>query len=299
MAGPGIVGYKYRLNGGSWSAESAVTSPIVLSDLSSGQSYTVEVVGKDRAGVWQNEAEPTRSKTWAVDTAYSRLVINEVLANNTASLNLRGTFPDLVELYYDGPTELPLDGMSITDDPFNPTAYVFPAGSVIESGQYLVLYADAVAQPGEIHLGFAFENRGEGLYLFDRNGQRVDAVEFGQQVADLSIGRDRAGQWKLTEPSFGGANIVHPLGDRRALYINEWLASGRVSFVDDFIEFYNPSDEPVDLGGLYITDNPVSQPEKYVIGRSALRRPRGMSSLTPTTGICPAISPSASRPIRG
>ena len=228
--------------------------------------YAVEVIGKNRAGLWQSDSEPTRAKPWTVDASYSRLVINEILADNTATLNLRGTFPDLVELYYDGPTPLPLDGMSITDDPFNPTPFVFPAGAVIAPGQYLVLFADAAIQPGEFHLGFALENRGEGLYLFDQYGQRIDAVEFGQQVADLSVGRDSAGQWRLTEPSFGVANIIHPLGDRRALYINEWLANGQVSFVEDFIEFFNPSELPVDLGGLYITDNPVSQPEKYVVG---------------------------------
>ncbi len=262
VAGPGVTDYKYRLNGDTWSSEYPVNTPIELSLLGEGE-YTVEVIGKNFIDQWQSESAPGTSQTWTIDTTYSRLVINEVLAHNFSTLDYFGTAPDLIELYYDGPAPLDLAGMSITDDPVDPTRYVFGAGVMINPGQHLVLYADSMVGTSDIHLGFAVSDRGEGVYLYDSTGGLVDSVEFGLQVVDLSIGRGNEGVWKLTQPTFGAANVVQPLGDRSGVKINEWFANGDILFVDDFIEFYNADIFPVDLGGMYITDNPVSQPEKY------------------------------------
>ena len=80
VGGPGIYAYKYRVNDGPWSAEvprpeaglaadPEPLPPIVLTGLQNGQSYTVYVLGKDSAGVWQSESRPTASRTWTVDAA--------------------------------------------------------------------------------------------------------------------------------------------------------------------------------------------------------------------------------------
>ena len=267
VGGPGITHYKYSLDKESWSEELPVDAPIVLNNLVNGRTYTVYVIGKNWAGVWQSEDEPTASRTWTVDTSYSKLVINEVLANNVTTLDSGGIFPDLIELYYDGPSSLSLSGMSITDDPNEPRKFVFPAGTSIDPGEYLVLYADSDTAGSGIHLGFALDSDGEGLYLYNSSGQLLDSVEFGLQLPDLSIGRvGNDSHWTLTVPSFGQANIAMPLGDTRMLKINEWLADALVLFEDDFIELYNPQDSPVDLSNLYLTDNPEIQPDKYSLG---------------------------------
>ncbi len=265
VAGAGMTDYKYRLNGAPWSTERPVSEPIVLSGLTDGQSYTVDVIGKNRTEIWQSEVTPTVSETWTVNTGWSRLVINEVLAHNISLANTDGTFPDMVELYYDGPDPLALSGMSLKQDPTDQTPYIFGADTIINPGQYLVLFADHTVVPGQIHLDFALDDRGEGLYLYDSEQNLVDSIEFGIQIPGQTIGRNDAGEWRLAIPTFGSRNVFQPLGDTSTVCINEWLANGRVSFVDDFVEFYNAADWPIDLGGLYITDNPVSQPEKYQI----------------------------------
>ncbi|MEJ2704561.1 MAG: CotH kinase family protein, partial [Sedimentisphaerales bacterium] len=234
--GPGIAHYKYRLNNEPWSEERPVEAPIKLSHLLNGQSYTVYVIGGNVAGRWQSEDSPTASRTWTIDTSYSQLVINEVLAINHSAFEHEGTFPDLIELYYDGPAPLNLSGMSLSDDADDPAKFVFPSGTMIKPGEYLVLYADSNADASGIHLGFALDGGGEGLYLYDRDGTLLDSVEFGTQLPDLSIGRTgRDGRWRLTVPTFGWANMAEPLGDPRTLKINEWLADGLVLFEDDFM----------------------------------------------------------------
>jgi len=267
VGGPGITHYKYSLNSEPWSEELPVDVPIILNNLSNGQAYTVYAIGKNTAGVWQSEDKPTASSTWTIDTSYSKLVINEVLAINSTTLNRGGTFPDMIELYYDGPTTLSLSGVSITDNPDEPRKFVMPAGTSIGAGEYLRLYADLDMASSGIHLGFALNGEGESLYLYNSSGELLDSVEFGLQLPDLSIGRiGYTGQWSLTVPTFGRANIAQPLGDPRMIRINEWLADGLVLFEEDFIELYNPQDSPVDLSDLFLTDNPVTQPDKYPLG---------------------------------
>ncbi len=263
VGGPGITHYRYRLNKESWSDEYPVDVPIQLTNLRNGQSYTVNAIGRNSAGLWQSENSPTLSKTWAVDTSYSKLVINEVIAINTTAFEHEETYPDLIELYYDGPAALNLSGMSISDNPDDPERFIFPTDATIEPGEYLVIYADSNKNTSGIHTGFALDRDGEALYLYNRDGTLLDSVEFGVQLADLSVGRiGYDGQWRLTVPTFGWANIAQPLGDPQTLKINEWLADSLVLFEDDFIELFNPHPNPVDLSKLYLTDNPITQPQK-------------------------------------
>ena len=63
-------------------------------------------------------------------------------------------------------------------------------------------------------------------------------------------------------PTFGSANVALPVGDARVLKINEWLADALAVYPTDFIEIYNPDALPVDLGGLYLTDEPAGFPTR-------------------------------------
>jgi len=281
VGGPGITHYKWSLNdpNGPWSEEQPIDMPIELMGLVNGQSYTVYILGKNSAGIWQEI--PTASQTWTVDSSSWRLVINEVLARNESVFEQDGIYPDLVELYYDGPVALDLSGMSITDDKGNPDKFVFASGTTIEPGQHMVIYVDANAVGPGIYLGFALSGNGEGVYLHDNSGELLDSVEFGLQLPDLSIGRvGYNGKWHLTVPTFGGENFAQPLSDPDMLKINEWFTNGQVLFEDDFIELYNPNVFPVDLSGLYLTDNPVTQPGKDRLGPLSFISGEGFATFT-------------------
>ncbi|HIJ51802.1 MAG TPA: hypothetical protein HPP66_01455 [Planctomycetes bacterium] len=285
VGGPGITDYKYCINdaNGPWSEERSVDEPIALTGLTDGSSYTVYAIGKNSAGVWQSEYSATASHTWTVDTLHCRLVINEVLARNVEAARHNGTTPDLIELYYEGPTSLDLYDMSISDNPDNPRKFVFGAGTTIDPGEYLVLYADDNPIAPGTHLGFGLDGEGEGVYLYNSpsaGGELLDSVEFGLQIPDLSIGRvGYNGRWTLTQPTFGQANTRQPLGDPAALKINEWLANADCLFNNDFIELYNPRAFPVNLGGLFLTDDPVAEPNKHRLAPLSFVPGAGMAVL--------------------
>ncbi len=264
VAGPGVVEYKYRVNGGPWSPPQPISAPLQLTGLPDGD-YAVATIGRNSAGEWQAESEATMSKSWTVNTALSRIVINEVLAINRSAYEHAGSYPDLIELYNAGGTLVTLEGMSVTDDPAVPTKYVIPAGTTLLPGEYLLLFADSTISPG-LHTGFSLAGGGEGVYLFDAvaaGGALLDSIVFGTQVADLSIGRTEQGEtWSLTQPTPAAVNVPQRLGDARQVVINEWFPSGDVRFVDDFVELYNTDTLPVSLSELYITDNSFWEPLK-------------------------------------
>ncbi|PYK32158.1 MAG: hypothetical protein DME57_00875, partial [Verrucomicrobia bacterium] len=268
--GSGYTHYKWRLDGGAWSAETPTATPLTLTSLAGGPHF-VQVVGKRDSGYYQDDAEygseelVTLSRQWTVNTNAIALRINEVLAANNAAVQVGGRFPDLVELYNASTNAISLTGMALTDNKDEPFKFRFPAGATIGAGQYLVLYADSDSTPPGYHLGFALKQDGDDLYLFTSQGRLVDSVAFGPQLTDLSIGRLADGTWALTQPTFGAANIAARTGDVRGVKINEWLADEFTAASDDFIELFNPHPLPVDLGGCFLSDSPFGDPTRSPI----------------------------------
>ncbi len=214
VGGPNITHYRYRLNNGAFGPETPVGTPIQLSGLTDGL-YTVYVIGRNAAGTWQSTAAPTISKTWTVLSGRAGVVINEVLARNDSAVDHEGTFPDMIELFNAGSATANLEGLRLTDDLNQPNKFTFPAGTALDSGNYLVLYANSSDGTPGLHLGFALNQDGETLYFLDTaaHGERVlDSVEFGLQLPDLSIGRLGTGQWGLCSPTFGSANSATATG---------------------------------------------------------------------------------------
>src|SRR6185295_13975335 len=80
VGGAGVTHYRYRLNNGAFNAETTVGTAIQLSGLPNGSTNTVYVIGRNSAGVWQNDTNATASQTWVVNTSWPTVRINEVLA---------------------------------------------------------------------------------------------------------------------------------------------------------------------------------------------------------------------------
>ena len=273
VGGPGIFAYQYRLNGGAWSDTLSIgngydpngtirTDQIELAGLSDGE-YTVELLGRDFAGNWQTV--PTTSQTWTVKGQADNLIISELLAVNQETLVNFGAQPDLVELHNAGNETVNLRGMSLSDDPSDPTKFVFTDDLLIQPGGYLSLIADDANTPG-LHLGFSLRREGEGVFLYEAVGEQagnlVDSVEFGLQIPDYSIGRvgiDR--DWALTVPTLGAPNQRAFVGDAKSVVINEWLAES--SEQSDFVELYNSDPLPVELSHYYFSDVVDGTPQRH------------------------------------
>ena len=205
---------------------------------------------------------PTSSGTFT--SAAGALQIHELLANNTTTLNVAGTFPDIIELHNRSASAIDLTGMSLTDDPAVKAKYVFPGGTTIAAGGYLILYADTL--PGALHTGFGLDQDGDMVQLYGTVGTGqplIDSIVFGSQVADFSIGRTGAllETWALCTPTIDGPNTaVATLAAPSGITINEWLGNPDYQWDDDFLELHNPAAQPAALGGMTVTNDFINYP---------------------------------------
>ena len=180
-------------------------------------------------------------------------VINEILASNPTGM-------DWVELFNPSETDYDLSGMSLSVNRQKPGEWVFGTGTVVPAGGYLILECDPRLSAGgtitpEGKIGPALNSSSGGAYLYNAGGQLVEWIEYGAQVPGHSIGRTESGWVMLNSVSPGLENSAAALvGTATSLRINEWMAAPLLG--DDWFEIYNPSDLPVDLGGLFVTDDP-------------------------------------------
>jgi hypothetical protein len=263
-SGSGYVAYRWRLDSGTWSGEVPIQTPISLSALAPG-AHQVEVTGRRDTGLYQDDpllgevATVSRSKTWVVDPSYvpppaARVQLSEILAANVTTLTNAGTTPDLIELHNTGTAAADLSGVGLSDSGVAPFKYRFPNGTSLAPGGFLVVYADTATGVAGLHAGFSLKQGGDDVFLTSPTGALLDSASFGVQAADLSIGRGPDGAWVPCIPTPGGPNRAAATGNPAGLRINEWLADAQFIGHNDFIELYNPDSNPVELGGLFLSN---------------------------------------------
>ena len=180
--------------------------------------------------------------------------LNEIMADNAGAVSNGVAFPDWIELYNSGASSVNLSGWSLTDDSAL-RKFVFPSTATIAAGGYLVLWCDSDFSAPGLHTGFALGRKGESVLLYDASTNRADAVTFGLQLPNLTVGRtgSGAGTWQLCQPTPNAANIAQPLATPSNLVVNEWLARAAPGGVD-WVELHNRNATlPAALHGLYLT----------------------------------------------
>jgi hypothetical protein len=196
---------------------------LALAACSADRSATEPVVSGPRADVTQ------------AASLVGVLFVNEVESN----LGVPG---DWIELYNAGSVPLDVSNFLIKDNSDGRTDRL-PAGSVIPAGGFLVLDEN---QQFSFGLGAADNVRlyaADGVTLIDRFDWTEHAATTYARCPDGST------NWATSTLSTrGAANDCAP-----RIVINEIESSGGTP--GDWIELYNPSAVPVDLGGYIVKDN--------------------------------------------
>jgi hypothetical protein len=268
---------------------SAAGGTIVLSDAVAAEvnraTYTNAVEGLTRGRLpdgtativnFPGSASPGASNY--VNT-YTGAILNEVLARNRSAVTNGTSQPDYVELFNSSGTAFPLFGMSLSVNVAEPGQYVFPINASVPANGYLVIWCDgarpAAFGPADYNTGQALDGESGGACLFNAQGQVVNSVEYGHQVRDLPIGLS-GGQWRLlTSATPGAANsAVAALGTNAVLRFNEWMANPASG--PDWFELFNPTNLPIELSGLFLTDDPSTAGRgKFSVPPLSFIGPRG------------------------
>ncbi|MBI5383865.1 MAG: lamin tail domain-containing protein [Verrucomicrobia bacterium] len=137
-------------------------------------------------------------------TPPAQIFINEWMAANTSTLTDPADydFDDWFELYNPGSNTVDLAGWTLTDNFANPTQFRIPSGYSLSPYGFLLVWADSEtgqnnSNRADLHVSFKLEKNGEAIALYAPDGTFVDAVVFGQQVNNVSMGRQPDGSTNL------------------------------------------------------------------------------------------------------
>jgi len=158
-----------------------VTSPILSDSDSDGVDDPVELM------IGTDPTDPASIGT--------SMVITEFMASNGFSLEDEdGDSSDWIELL--NPTALPVDlsGMALTDETSIPQKWLFPEGSIVEPGEFLIVFASGKnrridGQP--LHTNFNLSSAGEYLGLIAADGTTAVSEfdpAYSAQRSDVSFG---------------------------------------------------------------------------------------------------------------
>lgn len=177
--------YSPDLSAGSWVAnESATLTVLDPSRVKITLPLNGEIAGYLRVIAGPEERTPVF------------VVINEVMTNNeTIFADGDGDFPDWIEFYNYGERPADLSGHSLSDNDTNLDKWVFPAGTILGPGEYLVVFASGKIgeeiPAGELHAAFKLSNGSEPVVLSDPDSRRVDRLDPGPLPPDTTVGRAR------------------------------------------------------------------------------------------------------------
>ena len=186
--------------------------------------------------------------------------INEIMAENRSYPNADKQLCPWIELYNGGKKAVDLSGWTLSDE--SRTA-VFPEGSTLDAGAYLVLSCGKDDLPLSLSSGGSLE-------LFDSQGKLVDSAALTALDCDRSLARQSDGALTISlEPSPGYENssagheaFLAGLGVTEApVQITELMPANKSCLLDgdgdfsDWIELCNVSGETCDLEGFYLSDD--------------------------------------------
>jgi hypothetical protein len=226
---------------------------------------------------------------WAGDLP--PIVINEINYNSSDDLNP----DDWVEFHNSGESDIDMSNWIFMDeDPF--PFYTFPTGTTLGAHGFLVVCRDTLLFASwhpEIsnrlgNFGFGLSGGGELLRLYDSDGAVVDSLTYDDKAPWPSEANGHGATLVLTDPALDNALLDswvasvmdggtpgRPNTRQGLVVINEFMAENARTArdpqgqYDDWIELHNLGATPVDLNGVYLTDD-LSQPLKWQFPDTAL-----------------------------
>lgn len=241
----------------------------------------VVVVARVRVGgEWSSPA----SAAYTVDQDFSNLLISELMYHPRDS----GDDAEFIELVNVGRDSLDVGGLFLrggSDEAWSTQYFHFPLGTRLQPGAFLVLVRHpevyrALHPDGPIHgvttarlnnsygrvrvesaeramaAEAAYHSAAPWQVVPDNHGYFPgDEVGFSLVRRDLDPGRDPVhhSSWRASTERFGSPGRDDSPSSLPAVSINELMTRGSGG-APDFVELSNPHDQPVDIGGWWLSD---------------------------------------------
>ena len=245
-------------------------------------------------GVWSalNQADFILAQSWKT------LAITELMYNPSPAGEVDGDHFEFLELKNTGDEELDLGGVAFA----NGIIFTFPLGSRIAPGRFVVLVSDAAAFKARypdvpvtgIYSG-RLGNGGERVTLVHATGEPIIDVAYGDSAPWPSAPDGRgfslvptatagspdpnvAANWRSSSRRDGSPGADDPNLGIPPVVINELLAHSDPPQRDS-VELHNPTAEPADVSGWYLSDD-VDEPRKFRFPAGSVIPPGGYLVVT-------------------
>ncbi len=202
-------------------------------------------------------------------TSGGKLVVSEIVSSNKRSLtdDALGT-PDWIELYNEGTQAVDLSGYGVSDNMRKLHKFVFPEGTSLAPGEYLVLYAmsaeEGVDTPGAYCTGFGLSKSGDYLFITDSYYGIVAQIDIPSLYTDVSYARRADGTYGYCAvPTAGAANSESVFNTLDEVFASQNLTELTISEVmpnDDetgyrWVELHNKGDSAIQLENYCLSDD--------------------------------------------
>lgn len=223
--------------------------------------------------VWFTSPTPGEKNGGPTIASKNDVIINEYMISNTFTIyDCEGEYGDWVELYNPGSESVNMEGCGITDDADDPFKYVFPEGTVIESGKYLLVFCDGknkIDENGVIHTNFSLSVSDGSISLYTPDRSLSDTIKIVDMPDNISCGlaegesepklfaRPTPGKQNTTTWTELSVQITPDIND--GVLISETLSattSKRGKYKTDYIEIYNSTSSEVNLKGYTLSQSP-------------------------------------------
>jgi len=219
-----------------------------------------------------------------------KLRISEMMLSNSVYADPNGIIGDWIEIENLSDEAVDLSGMILTDDR-DTVGYVFPTGTVLESGGFKVVWCLPSAQNAKYASFGLSKSGGETVYLISSTSKDIcSAVTFALDENQSMVATEK-GYTVCDEPSPGFANTAE--GHKAALeqsgagemiqsptelVISELVAQNKSGLTDkaderhDWLEITNPGQTAVDISGFGISTS-ASDPFAWAVMTSTVIEP--------------------------
>jgi len=162
----------------------------------------------DSSGVFSPARAAYEYYTLQTPISVGDLVINEIMATNTSIVaDQNGEYDDWIELYNNSNSNLSTGGLYLSDDTNNLMKWPLP-DEVINSDDYLIVWADEDNTQDGLHANFRLSSNGEHLYLSYSNSVVIDSIIYPTQSIDVAYARipNAVGAFTYALPSYSYNN---------------------------------------------------------------------------------------------